>query len=61
MRIIGGYYGGKKIILPIDQKTRPLRDIVKESIFNLIEHSKKIDVKIKDSFVLDLFAALVFL
>ena len=56
MRIIGGYYRGKKIILPIDQKTRPLRDIVKESIFNLIEHSKKIDVKIKDSFVLDLFA-----
>ena len=56
MRIIGGYYRGKKIILPTDKKTRPLRDIVKESIFNLIEHSKKIDVKIKDSFVLDLFA-----
>ena len=56
MRIIGGYYRGKKIILPIDKKTRPLRDIVKESIFNLIEHSKKINVKIKDSFVLDLFA-----
>ena len=56
MRIIGGYYRGKKIILPIDKKTRPLRDIVKESIFNLIEHSKKIDIKIKDSYVLDLFA-----
>ena len=39
MRIIGGNYRGKKIYLPLDKKTRPLRDIVKESIFNLIEHS----------------------
>ena len=39
MRIIGGNYRGKKIYLPADKKTRPLRDIVKESVFNLIEHS----------------------
>ena len=38
MRIIGGIYRGKKITLPEDKKTRPLKDIVKESIFNLIEH-----------------------
>ena len=39
MRIIGGKNKGKKIIMPLDKNTRPLRDLVKESIFNLIEHS----------------------
>ena len=41
MRIISGKYKGKKIFQPIDKETRPLRDLVKESIFNLIDHSKK--------------------
>jgi len=56
MRIIGGIYRGKKITLPEDKKTRPLKDIVKESIFNLIQHSKKFKIEIKNSLVLDLFA-----
>ena len=56
MRIISGIYRGKKITLPEDEKTRPLRDIVKESIFNLIEHSNKFKIEIKNSLVLDLFA-----
>ena len=56
MRIIGGIYRGKKITLPEDKKTRPLKDIVKESIFNLIEHSNKFKIEIKNSQVLDLFA-----
>ena len=55
MRIIGGIYRGKKITLPEDKKTRPLKDIVKESIFNLIEHSNKFKIEIKNSLVLDLF------
>ena len=38
MRIISGKNKGKKIIPPVDKNTRPLRDIVKESIFNLIKH-----------------------
>ena len=42
MRIIGGKNKGKKIYLPKDKNTRPLRDLVKESIFNLIEHSKNL-------------------
>ena len=42
MRIIGGNFKGKKILLPIDKNTRPLRDLVKESIFNLILHSNKL-------------------
>ena len=37
MRIIAGNFKGKKIFYPEDKKTRPLRDMVKESIFNLIE------------------------
>ena len=56
MRIIGGIFKGKKIFLPVDKSTRPLRDLVKESIFNLIQHSNKININIKDSLVLDLFA-----
>ena len=56
MRIISGNLKGKKISLPINKKTRPLRDLVKESIFNLLNHSKKIDFDIFDSNILDLFS-----
>ena len=56
MRIIGGNFKGKKIFLPKDKNTRPLRDLVKESIFNLIEHSNKLNLKIAGSYVLDLFS-----
>lgn len=56
MRIISGNLKGKKISQPIDKSTRPLRDLVKESIFNLLEHSNKINIKIKDSNILDLFS-----
>ena len=56
MRIISGNFKGKKLFLPKDKKTRPLKDIVKESIFNLIHHSKKININIEKSLVLDLFS-----
>ena len=56
MRIISGKLKGKKIFIPKDKITRPLKDLVKESIFNLIKHSKKIDIDIKESIVLDLFS-----
>ena len=56
MRIISGNFKGKKIFLPKDKKTRPLRDLVKESIFNLIEHSKKFSFSINNSKILDLFS-----
>ena len=55
MRIISGNLKGKKIFLPKDKKTRPLRDLVKESIFNLIKHSNKFDCNIENSNILDLF------
>ena len=44
MRIISGKYKGKKLHQPIDISTRPLRDIVKESIFNLLTHSNNIRI-----------------
>ena len=56
MRIISGKFKGKKISLPKDKATRPLRDLVKESLFNVIEHSNKIDIKLKNSIILDLFS-----
>ena len=56
MRIIGGNFKGKKIYLPKNKNTRPLRDLVKESIFNLILHSKKLDCSLINSSVLDLFS-----
>ena len=56
MRIIAGDFKGKKIIFPLDKNTRPLRDMVKEAIFNLIENSNKFDLKLNESYVLDLFS-----
>ena len=56
MKIIGGKFKGKKLVLPKDKKTRPLKSIVKESIFNLIQHSNKFNVKVENSYILDLFA-----
>tara|TARA_B100000700_G_C14978334_1_gene825024 strand:+ start:1064 stop:1627 length:564 start_codon:yes stop_codon:yes gene_type:complete len=56
MRIISGKYKGRKIIQPIDRKTRPLKDLAKESIFNLIKHSNLFKTNIENSSVLDLFS-----
>mgnify|MGYP001330111677 CR=1 FL=1 len=56
MRIISGNFKGKKILEPKDKETRPLKDLTKESIFNIILHSKKFDTKIENSKVLDLFS-----
>ena len=56
MRIISGKHKGKKLFLPKDNNTRPLKDLVKVSIFNLLDHSKKIKKKLKDSSILDLFS-----
>lgn len=56
MRIIAGSFKGKKLFLPNNKKTRPLKDLVKESIFNLIEHSNKINANIYNKVILDLFS-----
>jgi 16S rRNA (guanine966-N2)-methyltransferase len=56
MRIIGGNFKGKKLFEPLDKETRPLKDLTKESIFNIINHSNKFSIKIKQAQVLDLFS-----
>ena len=56
MRIISGKLKGKKLFLPKDKNTRPLKDLVKVSIFNLLDHSKKINKKLENSSILDLFS-----
>ena len=56
MRIIAGQFKGRKILEPTDKKTRPLKDLVKESIFNIINHSNKFSIDLKKSYVLDLFS-----
>jgi len=56
MRIIGGKFKGKKLIKPKDKETRPLKDLTKESIFNIINHSNKFSIDIKKAHVLDLFS-----
>lgn len=56
MRIISGNFKGKRFFLPEDNNTRPLRDMVKESIFNLLLHSNKININLKNSVILDLFS-----
>ena len=56
MRIISGLFKGKKILEPKDINTRPLKDMTKESIFNIINHSNKFSINLKKSNVLDLFA-----
>ena len=56
MRIIAGKFRGKKLLEPSEKVTRPLRDLVRESIFNIIVHSNKFDIKIEKSHVLDLFS-----
>ena len=56
MRIISGTFRGKKILEPKDIKTRPLKDLTKESIFNILNHSKKFKINLEDSNILDLFS-----
>ena len=56
MRIISGKYKNKKLDFEENFKTRPLKDSVKENIFNILKHSNKINVPIKNSNILDLYA-----
>ena len=56
MRIISGSFKGKKIQQPKDINTRPLKDLTKESIFNVINHSNKFNINLNQSIILDLFS-----
>ena len=56
MRIISGKLKGFTLYIPKDKSIRPLKDLARESIFNLLTHSKKILLELKQSNVLDLYA-----
>ena len=56
MRIISGTFKGIKIFEAFDKNTRPLKDLVKESILNILEHSKDFKINLNNSLVLDLFS-----
>ena len=56
MRIIAGKLKGSKLHIPKDKNTRPLKDLVRESIFNLLTHSNKIILQLKNSNILDLYS-----
>ena len=57
MRVISGKFRSKKILDPKDKTTRPLRDYVKESIFNIIEHTHDLNIELKNSVILDFFSS----
>ena len=50
LRIIGGTYGGRKLLYSGDLRTRPMKERVREAIFNLISTDSK------GRYALDLFA-----
>ena len=56
MRIISGYLKGKKIAQPSNKFTRPLKDLTKESVFNILQHSNLINFSLEKSKILDLFS-----
>lgn len=56
MRIISGSKRGKKILLPDPKFVRPLRDYVKENIFNLIAHNKEVGIDLVDKVIFDIFS-----
>ena len=56
MRIVAGKFKGIDLYGPKDKKIRPLKDMVRESIFNFLTHSNKISFQIEQSNVLDLYS-----
>ena len=56
MRIISGKSKGKKINFLKTFTTRPLKDSVRESIFNIINHSNLFNINLEKTNVLDLYS-----
>ena len=56
MRIIAGKLKGFSLNMPKNKNTRPLKDRIRESIFNLLTHSKKNFLQLEQSNVLDLYS-----
>ena len=58
MRIISGTLKGKSINFLKNSNTRPLKDSIRENIFNILKHSNQITARIEDSNILDLYAGI---
>ena len=58
MRIIAGNLKGHSLFEPKSKNTRPLKDLTRESIFNLIMHSSKISLHFDKSNILDLYSGI---
>ena len=58
MRIISGKLKGRSINFLKNLNTRPLKDKVRESIFNILQHSKFVKIKINDANILDLYSGI---
>mgnify|MGYP002016622714 CR=1 FL=1 len=58
MRIISGKLKGKTLSFLKSSTTRPLKDSVKESIFNILNHSNLLDINLKNSNILDLYSGI---
>jgi len=56
MRIISGKLRGKKISYINSSTTRPLRDYVRENIFNIIAHGKEMKFNLDKANILDLYS-----
>ena len=56
MRIIGGKLRGTNLHILKNASTRPLKDMARESIFNLLIHSNKVSFNLEKSNILDLYS-----
>ena len=56
MRVISGNLKGRVINFIKNSKTRPLKDSVRESIFNILTHLKIPRIEIRKSKILDLYS-----
>lgn len=55
MRIVGGTFKGRRLVAPEGRDVRPTSDRVRESVFNILEHSS-FSPGITDASVIDVFA-----
>lgn len=58
MRIISGVLKGKSLIFIKNTTTRPLKDSVKENIFNIITHSNLLNINLAKSNILDVYSGI---
>ena len=56
MRVISGKLNGKIISFLKNSDTRPLKDSVKENVFNILKHSNLIHARIEKANILDLYS-----